>query len=111
MCVGKPLSLSSTADLTSAQTQQARRFLNLPVKDAEEEGEEVGGCGAEYGRHSRSIDTARVRCGRCRGGLELVRGPGVGKGKKGGKKEEEEEEEEGGLIGLEERMGRVKLRG
>ena len=29
------------------------------------------GCGATFGRHSRSIDTGRQVCGRCRGRLEL----------------------------------------
>ena len=42
----------------------ARDFLNLP---------DDGGCGAEYGRHSKSIDTAKHRCGKCRGVLVMVR--------------------------------------
>jgi SprT-like zinc ribbon domain len=43
----------------------ARDFLNL--------GNEDDGCGAEYGRHSKSIDTAKHRCGKCRGLLLQVR--------------------------------------
>jgi predicted SprT family Zn-dependent metalloprotease len=39
-------------------------FLNIDDDD---------GCGAEYGRHSRSIDTAKHRCGRCKGKLVQVR--------------------------------------
>lgn len=31
------------------------------------------GCGAEYGRHSKSIDTEKHRCGRCKGVLVQVR--------------------------------------
>ena len=31
------------------------------------------GCGAEYGRHSKSIDTEKHRCGRCKGALMQVR--------------------------------------
>jgi predicted SprT family Zn-dependent metalloprotease len=31
------------------------------------------GCGAEYGRHSKSIDTEKQRCGRCKGALLQVR--------------------------------------
>lgn len=32
-----------------------------------------GGCGTTYGRHSRSIDVDRARCGKCRGRLTQVR--------------------------------------
>ncbi|KEF62279.1 uncharacterized protein A1O9_00251 [Exophiala aquamarina CBS 119918] len=39
-------------------------FLNI---------DEDEGCGAEYGRHSRSIDTAKHRCGKCKGRLVQVR--------------------------------------
>lgn len=39
-------------------------FLNIDEDD---------GCGAEYGRHSRSIDTAKHRCGKCKGKLVQVR--------------------------------------
>lgn len=31
------------------------------------------GCGLEYGRHSKSIDPVKVRCGRCKGSLRQVR--------------------------------------
>lgn len=31
------------------------------------------GCGQVYGRHSRSINTSKKVCGRCRGALELVK--------------------------------------
>lgn len=34
---------------------------------------EEPGCGAEYGRHSKSIDVERQRCGKCRGRLLQVR--------------------------------------
>lgn len=51
VCVGR--------DRTSAMD-----FLNI---DEEE------GCGAEYGRHSKSIDTEKHRCGKCRGRLLQVK--------------------------------------
>ena len=35
--------------------------------------EDDEGCGAEYGRHSKSIDTEKQRCGRCKGRLVQVR--------------------------------------
>ncbi|KAJ9659410.1 hypothetical protein H2198_003139 [Neophaeococcomyces mojaviensis] len=54
ICVGR----------TKEQRNMAERFLEL---DEEE------GCGAEYGRHSRSIDTDKQRCGRCKGYLVQVR--------------------------------------
>ncbi|GAM89291.1 hypothetical protein ANO11243_073280 [Dothideomycetidae sp. 11243] len=31
------------------------------------------GCGATYGRHSRSLNTTRARCGRCRGKLVQIK--------------------------------------
>ena len=34
---------------------------------------EEEGCGTEYGRHSKSIDTDKQRCGRCKGKLVQVR--------------------------------------
>ena len=43
----------------------AARWLRM------EEGED--GCGAEYGRHSKSIDTEKHRCGKCKGMLVQVR--------------------------------------
>lgn len=43
----------------------AMTFLNVRATD--------GSCGAEYGRHSKSIDTERMRCGRCKGKLVQVR--------------------------------------
>ncbi|KAK6387677.1 hypothetical protein LTS17_000946 [Exophiala oligosperma] len=42
----------------------AMAFLNI---------EEDEGCGAEYGRHSKSIDPEKHRCGRCKGRLVQVR--------------------------------------
>ncbi|KIW74711.1 hypothetical protein Z517_11481 [Fonsecaea pedrosoi CBS 271.37] len=42
----------------------ARDFLNL--------GEDEG-CGVEYGRHSKSIDVEKHRCGKCKGRLVQVR--------------------------------------
>ena len=46
------------------ERSKAAEFLNI----AEDEG-----CGAEYGRHSKSIDTDKQRCGRCKGKLAQVR--------------------------------------
>jgi SprT-like zinc ribbon domain len=43
----------------------AKNFLSLPPDD--------DGCGAEYGRHSKSIDPERHRCGKCKGVLVQVR--------------------------------------
>lgn len=42
----------------------AKEFLNLLDDD--------DGCGAEYGRHSKSIDPGKHRCGKCRGILVQV---------------------------------------
>ncbi|PSK42580.1 HMG box-containing protein [Elsinoe australis] len=57
-----------------------------------------GGCGREYGRHSKSIDPAKVRCGVCKGRLVQVRPVP----RKGGK-------EAGGFAGfVKEEFGRVK---
>ena len=36
-----------------------------------------GGCGATWGRHSRSIDPATQRCGKCGGSIILAPHPGV----------------------------------
>jgi predicted SprT family Zn-dependent metalloprotease len=47
-----------------------REALGLFSKDLPEMG---AGCGAEYGRHSKSIDTEKHRCGRCKGVLMQVR--------------------------------------
>lgn len=41
-----------------------RSMLNLPEDE---------GCGAEYGRHSKSIDPDKHRCGKCKGVLVQVR--------------------------------------
>ena len=46
------------------ERSKAAEFLNL---------QEDEGCGAEYGRHSKSIDTEKQRCGRCKGKLVQVR--------------------------------------
>lgn len=43
-----------------------KEFLNWPNND------EVEGCGAEYGRHSKSIDPRKHRCGRCKGFLRQI---------------------------------------
>ena len=51
VCVGRPRT-------------SAMEFLN--VEDDE-------GCGAEYGRHSKSIDAEKHRCGKCKGLLVQVR--------------------------------------
>ena len=44
----------------------AMRMLNIKAEDED-------GCGAEYGRHSKSIDIEKQRCGRCKGFLVQVR--------------------------------------
>ncbi|KAG8625339.1 hypothetical protein KVT40_007090 [Elsinoe batatas] len=41
-----------------------------------------GGCGREYGRHSKSIDPGKVRCRGCKGRLVQVRPAPRGQGKK-----------------------------
>lgn len=51
---------------TCAGREQSAAMTFLNVQAAE-------GCGAEYGRHSKSIDTERMRCGRCKGKLVQVR--------------------------------------
>lgn len=51
VCIGTP-------------SNAAKDFLNLPDED---------GCGAEYGRHSKSIDVEKHRCGKCKGVLAQVR--------------------------------------
>ena len=43
---------------------KAMEFLSL---------DEDEGCAAEYGRHSKSIDPEKSRCGRCKGKLVQVR--------------------------------------
>lgn len=58
VCTGRP---TGKMGLTA-------RMLGL---DREEEDE--GGCGAEYGRHSKSIDVDKQRCGVCKGFLVQVR--------------------------------------
>ncbi|KAL2421361.1 hypothetical protein ABEF95_005500 [Exophiala dermatitidis] len=52
VCVGRP-------DRTAVMD-----YLNLGSE---------GGCGAEYGRHSKSIDVEKHRCGKCKGRLVQVR--------------------------------------
>ena len=54
---------AGTAPVGSAQAA-ARAFLAL---------EDGTGCGAEYGRHSKSIDPKKHRCGKCKGLLVQVR--------------------------------------
>lgn len=58
VCAGRP------ADRQKQTLTQ--KMLNIEVEDEE-------GCGAEYGRHSRSIDVEKQRCGRCKGFLLQVR--------------------------------------
>ncbi len=48
---------------TGRERSAAMEFLNLAQDD---------GCGAEYGRHSKSIDTEKHRCGKCKGRLVQV---------------------------------------
>jgi predicted SprT family Zn-dependent metalloprotease len=47
------------------EQSKAAAYLNIEEDDE--------GCGAEYGRHSKSIDTRTQRCGRCKGRLLQVR--------------------------------------
>jgi predicted SprT family Zn-dependent metalloprotease len=54
---------AGNAPLGSAQAA-ARAFLAL---------DDDPGCGAEYGRHSKSIDPEKYRCGKCKGLLVQVR--------------------------------------
>ena len=50
------------------------KFLTqLLQKLSEGTGGGDNGCGTEYGRHSKSIDTRKHRCGKCKGGLVQVR--------------------------------------
>lgn len=93
----------------------AKGFLNLPPEEE--------GCGAEYGRHSKSIDPARHRCGRCKGVLLQVRprprsrlvgepaGRSVGRSasKKKGEEAEKEKEKGRGLQRLEQAMAFVRI--
>jgi len=57
-CAGRP------ADRQKPTLTQ--KMLSIELEDEE-------GCGAEYGRHSRSIDVEKQRCGRCKGFLAQVR--------------------------------------
>lgn len=58
VCTGRP---------AAKQKQSlAMKMLNIQAEDEE-------GCGAEYGRHSKSIDVEKQRCGRCKGYLLQVR--------------------------------------
>lgn len=52
-------------------TGRPKEKMGLAARMLELEGEE--GCGAEYGRHSKSIDVAKQRCGVCKGFLVQVR--------------------------------------
>jgi predicted SprT family Zn-dependent metalloprotease len=61
VCAGR----QSAPPRGSAQ-EAARAFLAL-------EGDDDPGCGTEYGRHSKSIDPAKHRCGKCKGLLVQVR--------------------------------------
>lgn len=58
VCAGRP------ADKQKQTLTQ--KMLNIELEDEE-------GCGAEYGRHSRSIDVEKQRCGRCKGFLAQIR--------------------------------------
>ena len=124
ICVGRrrPTSSSSSSSvhLDGATGGEEGRGGDDGDGDGNDDDEGDEGCGAEYGRHSKSVDPDRQRCGRCKGLLVQVkprpRGPGGGGGgglspvkegkvddeKAGGfrgspvkktKKEEEEEEE------------------
>lgn len=56
---------------TGRPAQQQKQSLAMKMLNIEPEDEE--GCGAEYGRHSKSIDVDKQRCGRCKGFLVQVR--------------------------------------
>lgn len=95
VCVGPPPS------------NAAKDFLNLP-SDAD-------GCGAEYGRHSKSIDPEKQRCGKCRGGLKqlrplMSRKTTLVKTRKGGGSPFKKKKKDGvGVEGLEKAMEIVTL--
>lgn len=75
------------------EQSDAMKFLNV---------EGGKGCGAEYGRHSKSIDTERMRCGRCKGKLVQVRPTPRTTAKKnnnGGKGGEKEGKAKKGSVG------------
>jgi predicted SprT family Zn-dependent metalloprotease len=75
------------------EQSDAMKFLNV---------EGGKGCGAEYGRHSKSIDTERMRCGRCKGKLVQVRPTPRATAKKnnnGGKGGEKEGKAKKGSVG------------
>ncbi|KAK5937602.1 hypothetical protein PMZ80_010222 [Knufia obscura] len=105
VCAGRPAG-------TQRQTL-TQRMLNIEVEREDEEG-----CGAEYGRHSRSIDIEKQRCGRCKGFLVQVRPAPRGVGasprkspvKRGLRSIREESHESGsGVEGLEKLMEVVEL--
>ncbi|KAK5075216.1 hypothetical protein LTR64_001421 [Lithohypha guttulata] len=56
---------------TGRPANKQKQTLTMKMLDIEAEDEE--GCGAEYGRHSKSIDVEKQRCGRCKGFLVQVR--------------------------------------
>ncbi|PNS21993.1 HMG box-containing protein [Sphaceloma murrayae] len=78
-------------DRTSGDVRDGAKGREVQELGEEEEEEEEeghmsfdGGCGREYGRHSRSVDPARQRCGVCKGRLVQVRPVPRGKGEVGG---------------------------
>ena len=77
----------------------AKDFLSLPDDD---------GCGAEYGRHSKSVDPQKHRCGKCKGILLQVR-PKPRKANPGKTGRSPRKKNEDALRGLEEAMESVTI--
>ncbi|KAJ9654152.1 hypothetical protein H2198_006771 [Neophaeococcomyces mojaviensis] len=94
VCIGQP------AERGSLSTE----MLNAEVEDEE-------GCGAEYGRHSRSIDVKKQRCKRCKGLLKQVRPILRAGGKSSTKKPWLRKEESNSVEELEKLMGTIELSG
>lgn len=67
LCTGRPAPAKQTL---------IEKMMGVSLDETADDGSRgMGpeGCGAEYGRHSKSIDTDRQRCGRCKGFLKQIR--------------------------------------
>lgn len=67
ICTGRPAAAKQTL---------IEKMMGVSLDDvgsSQNQGTDPEGCGAEYGRHSKSIDTDRQRCGRCKGFLKQIR--------------------------------------
>ena len=91
VCVGRrrPTSSSSSSSVhldgaTGGEEGRGGDDGDGDGKGDKDDDDDDEGCGAEYGRHSKSVDPDRQRCGRCKGLLVQVkprpRGPGGGGG-------------------------------